>query len=648
MRRYTLVALLATAAMAASHKTTAQTSGTTSIATTFTTDSVPAGRELWFASSVKVTGTVTYPLTIYFRHQTISCSEFTTSIPDSKLILDTSYTHPVSVFDGTTWVTTSPPNEPGNYFIAAGGYTRSTVLPGGQNPVTWSGTFSASRPGVSVSWKWWCASYLYVSSLNYVDGVKASDCPSCSRWAGTGHAGTPEYIDLHIDRSGLTVYTGGGTGYSYTDSASVTCAEADAPAVAISASTTSICTGDSVTFTASAVNGGSAPSYQWKLDGVNVGANSPTYTLSSPANGNQVSVVLTSSDSLTSPSTAFSNSVTVTVNSAPAPVTISGGAVLCTGGTSAFSASSAGGVWSSSSTAISTISSLGTVTGVAAGTGIISYTLANSCGASIATTTVTVSNGFALSGTLTPPTCNGYTNGSVTTSVAPRRGHTYAYAWSNGSTSYGLWGVSAGTYSVSVTNEAGCAETATYTVTQPAPLNSTYSVTDAYPSGGTNGAVYYGVSGGTWPYTYSWSNGATTQNVTGLTAGSYVVTTTDANSCTLTNWFDVREPYGSGSRIASGAITGTNTPGAGCSAFPNPFSSETTITFAAPGKGNTIVDIYCLLTGEKVATIFNGHTRAGTEYSCKLSGEQLASGVYLYKIVSADKPAYIGRIVLAK
>jgi gliding motility-associated-like protein len=86
------------------------------------------------------------------------------------------------------------------------------------------------------------------------------------------------------------------------------------PAVAISASSTSICSGASVTFTATPTNGGT-PTYQWKINGVNVpGQTSSVFTTSSLANGNSVTVVMTSSDPCANPTAATSNAVTIQVS----------------------------------------------------------------------------------------------------------------------------------------------------------------------------------------------------------------------------------------------------------------------------------------------------------------------------------------------
>ena len=96
------------------------------------------------------------------------------------------------------------------------------------------------------------------------------------------------------------------------------------PSVVVSASTTSICSGDSVTFTATPTNGGLAPIYQWKLNGsINVGTGSNSFTTSTLGSGDQISVVMTSNATCAAPLTATSNSVTITVSaSALTAVTI--------------------------------------------------------------------------------------------------------------------------------------------------------------------------------------------------------------------------------------------------------------------------------------------------------------------------------------
>ena len=85
------------------------------------------------------------------------------------------------------------------------------------------------------------------------------------------------------------------------------------PSVSIAASSTTICSGTSVTFTATPTNGGSSPSYQWKVNGANVGTNSSTYTTTTLANGQIVTVVMTSNATCASPTTATSNSIVMTV-----------------------------------------------------------------------------------------------------------------------------------------------------------------------------------------------------------------------------------------------------------------------------------------------------------------------------------------------
>ena len=95
------------------------------------------------------------------------------------------------------------------------------------------------------------------------------------------------------------------------------------PSVSITTTSNNICEGTSVTFTASPTNGGAGPSYQWKKNGVNVGTNSTTYTISTLSNNDVVSCVMTSNASCTNPTTATSNSITTTVSSLSVGGTVS-------------------------------------------------------------------------------------------------------------------------------------------------------------------------------------------------------------------------------------------------------------------------------------------------------------------------------------
>jgi hypothetical protein len=85
------------------------------------------------------------------------------------------------------------------------------------------------------------------------------------------------------------------------------------PTVSITTPKTTICTGASTIFTATPVNGGTSPNYQWQVNGVNVGVNSNTFTSTTLTNNSQVKVIMTSSLNCAVPSTATSNSILMSV-----------------------------------------------------------------------------------------------------------------------------------------------------------------------------------------------------------------------------------------------------------------------------------------------------------------------------------------------
>ncbi|MBV1922598.1 MAG: SprB repeat-containing protein, partial [Flavobacteriaceae bacterium] len=136
-------------------------------------------------------------------------------------------------------------------------------------------------------------------------------------------------------------------------------------------------------------------------------------------------------------------------------------------------------------------------------------------------------------------------NGSIDLSVSGGN-PSYSYVWStsNGSglnvNAQDQSGLSAGTYDVVVTDQSGCMVTESVTITQPqSGLAISADITDVSCFGFTNGAIDITVTGGTSPYTYLWNTGATSEDISGLAAGTYEVMVTDANDCKKTESFEI-------------------------------------------------------------------------------------------------------------
>ncbi|WP_041295573.1 Ig-like domain-containing protein [Dokdonia sp. 4H-3-7-5] len=140
--------------------------------------------------------------------------------------------------------------------------------------------------------------------------------------------------------------------------------------------------------------------------------------------------------------------------------------------------------------------------------------------------------------------CFGGNDGAI--NLEPSGGKApYEFEWSNGATTEDLSGLSAGTYTVVVTDAYGCELEATAVVSGPAKAvsikpNTVITAVSCFE--GNDGAINITPDGGTPPYTYVWSNGATTQDISNLEAGSYTVTVIDANNCEAESTFSVEQP----------------------------------------------------------------------------------------------------------
>lgn len=160
-----------------------------------------------------------------------------------------------------------------------------------------------------------------------------------------------------------------------------------------------------------------------------------------------------------------------------------------------------------------------------------SVTIRNTPQLTVAPTATSNFNGFNIS-------CFGGTNGTAAANAAGGT-PTYTYSWSNGQTTNTATGLSATNYSVQITDRNGCTVSGNVTLTQPTKLTTTAVPTSNYNGynvrchGGNDGTAEAFPAGGVAPYTYSWSNGQTTKIATGLSATTYTVTVTDANSCNV-------------------------------------------------------------------------------------------------------------------
>jgi len=129
--------------------------------------------------------------------------------------------------------------------------------------------------------------------------------------------------------------------------------------------------------------------------------------------------------------------------------------------------------------------------------------------------------------------CFGDANGTVAITATGGL-PTYNYLWSTGQTTADLINLSSGSYTVDVTDQNGCVKTASAVINEPNAISVVPQSTNVGCFGDNTGTIDISTSGGTPAYTYSWSTGETSEDITGLFAGTYNVTITDGNGCTTT------------------------------------------------------------------------------------------------------------------
>ncbi|WBM74406.1 reprolysin-like metallopeptidase [Saprospira grandis] len=364
-----------------------------------------------------------------------------------------------------------------------------------------------------------------------VTGIGSSD-ESCAGNDGTATvsatSGTAPYTFLWSD--GQTTATASGlsaANYFVTVTDANGCTAVSSVAVTLNCSCTLAATTSATDASCNASNDGSATaiatagttpySFLWS-DG------QTTATASNLIAGTYI-VTVTDAAGCTTTATAVVNEPTALVASA------SSSDETCAGNDGTATATISGGtagytfLWSDGQTTA-------TANNLVAGTYTVTITDANGCQT---TATAVVNNSctpctLAASTSATDASCNASNDGSAT-AIATAGTTPYSFLWSDGQTTATATNLIAGTYTVTVTDAAGCITTATAVVNEPTALVASASSSDE-TCAGNDGTATATISGGTAGYTFLWSDGQTTATASNLIAGTYTVTITDANGCT--------------------------------------------------------------------------------------------------------------------
>ncbi|WP_205625358.1 gliding motility-associated C-terminal domain-containing protein, partial [Flavobacterium sp. ABG] len=337
-----------------------------------------------------------------------------------------------------------------------------------------------------------------------------------------------------------------GNGCTFNESVVVDCVNNCDAAVTVGTVTNVLCVGaatGSITVNATSVlHPGTVFTFTWSDGTITTGTSSTinnkaagTYTVAVTINGTVCDAV-EESITITEPASLLSASATATDELGP---TTSDGTVSVTasGGVSPYTY-----LWNTGATTAQ-------VTGLDMGTYTVTVTDANGCTA-IASATVNAGTCLMLAATSgsTAVNCFGTNTGTVHVSVTGGSGN-FGYLWNTGATTSTVSNLTAGTYSVTVTdNTTLCTTTSNVTVQSPLALSLGYGATAVLCNGQNNGSIDITVSGGTMPYVYAWTTAdgsgltPTQEDQVALGGGTYNVAVTDANGCTINQSIVVSEP----------------------------------------------------------------------------------------------------------
>lgn len=316
--------------------------------------------------------------------------------------------------------------------------------------------------------------------------------------------------------------------------------------------------------------GGDAPiTYQWQKDGIDISGtdNDTLYFPSLTANdADQYRCIVTNAcgADTSSYATLYVDSLNLTFSAVTdASCGNADGMATCvaTGGTGSYTY-----LWNDFSTSP-------TISSVSAGIYTITVTDDQGC-SSFANVNINNTGGPSVSVDYqTNVSCFGGNDGVAALLVSGGTG-SYTYLWSNSQTNNTATNLSAGTYTVTV-DDGLCIGSTSVIITEPTPIITSIVPSNLTCYGSLTGAADLTVSGGTMGYTYLWSTGATTEDISNTSAGTYNVTVLDANACSATNSVIFTQP--------AEILANTNSTDVSCSGY-----SDGNITITATGGTGTL------------------------------------------------------------
>ncbi|HIA36440.1 MAG TPA: PKD domain-containing protein [Flavobacteriales bacterium] len=231
-------------------------------------------------------------------------------------------------------------------------------------------------------------------------------------------------------------------------------------------------------------------------------------------------------------------------------------------------------------------------------------------------TTIAEPDSLSFSSTISNVTCNGQNDGAINLNVSG--GTTpYSYAWSTNDSTQSIGGLSAGSYSILITDVNNCQDSSSFTVTEPNLLALNNSSIPVSCYGGNDGSIDISVLGGTAPFSFAWSTNDSTEDLSGISAGLYSVLVTDANNCTTSDSISITEPdslvlgtsstlvecNGDSSGTATVAVSGGTPPYTYTWNDPNSQTTSTAINLLAGNYAATVTDLNGCLQVESI-TLF--------------------------------------------